>query len=151
MAALPMLGESFLTLYGDSLLSCNVRAIAARFRQSDDMGLMTVYRNEDRWIPGNVRIQADRVTAYDKAALPGAMPYVDYGLNGFVRDAFSAFLHRATFDLSEVHRHLIARNALSAYPVADRFYEIGTPEGLAETEEMLAHTAGPFGSPVIEE
>ncbi|HEX7469697.1 MAG TPA: sugar phosphate nucleotidyltransferase, partial [Verrucomicrobiae bacterium] len=46
--ALPMLGQEFFVLYGDSYLPIEYRPIAEFFRRSGKLGLMTVYRNEGR-------------------------------------------------------------------------------------------------------
>jgi hypothetical protein len=36
-----------------------------------------------------------------------------------------------------VYQHLIDRDALAGYEVAERFYEIGSPEGLEELRAKL--------------
>ncbi len=33
---------------------------------------------------------------------------------------------------------MIARGTLRAFPVSERWYEIGSPEGIAETERFIA-------------
>ncbi len=48
------------------------------------------------------------------------------------------------FDLATVTKHLAATGRLSGFPVDNRFYEIGSPASLAETEAFL--TAG--GAPL---
>jgi hypothetical protein len=45
-------------------------------------------------------------------------------------------------DLATIYHALAARGALSAYEAAQRFYEIGSPQGIAETREYLATRAG---------
>src|SRR5271169_1922096 len=40
--ALPLLGEDFLVLYGDSYLLCDYSAVVSTFRSSGSLGLMTV-------------------------------------------------------------------------------------------------------------
>lgn len=144
--ALPLLDETFVCVYGDALLQCNPLEVGAALGPSDD-GVMSVFRNEDRWVPSNVRIAGDRVAEYDKKAPPGTMTHIDYGINAFRAASFSAVDGRLPVDLAELHRAMIERGTLRAYPAAGRFYEIGSPEGLAETEDFIRSTPA-FGGPV---
>ena len=52
--ALPLLGERFLVMYGDTYLRVDYAAAAARHERSGLAGLMTVLRNRGRWGPSNV-------------------------------------------------------------------------------------------------
>jgi NDP-sugar pyrophosphorylase family protein len=134
--ALPLLGEAFLTVYGDALSLADPAAVADALRAPYD-GVMTVFRNDDRWLRSNVRVEGERVAAYDKQAPPGTMTHIDYGINAFRASAFDGVAHAGPVDLAEVHRAMIARGTLRAFPVSERWYEIGSPEGLAETENYL--------------
>jgi NDP-sugar pyrophosphorylase family protein len=138
--ALPLLGESFLTVYGDALLQCPPHRVAAALRPADD-GVMTVFENRDRWLRSNVAIAGDHVVAYDKEAVPGKMTYIDYGINAFRARAFDGFEN--AFDLAEVHRGAIERGTLRALVCTERWYEIGSPEGLAETERFVSTSSPP--------
>jgi MurNAc alpha-1-phosphate uridylyltransferase len=135
--ALPLLGERFFTLYGDSLLSAPLQEIIDALIPPYE-GVMTVYRNEDRGLPSNVTIDGDRISRYAKAAPLGTMTHIDYGINAFCSDVFAAVSDDRSVDLSEVHRAMIERGTLRAFPVAERWHEIGSPEGLAETERFIA-------------
>src|SRR6185503_3490747 len=64
--AMPLLGEAFLVLYGDSYLECDYQAIAGAFLASGRDGLMTVFKNEDRWDKSNVELSEGRIVRYDK-------------------------------------------------------------------------------------
>jgi N-acetyl-alpha-D-muramate 1-phosphate uridylyltransferase len=135
--AIPLLGETFVTVYGDALLSADPRRVADALRAPYD-AVMTVFRNEDRWLPSNVRVDGERVAAYDKHAPPGTMTHIDYGINAFhAADFARVAASDAPADLAAVHRELIARGTLRALEVTERWYEIGSPEGLAETERYL--------------
>src|SRR5688572_13201581 len=46
--ALPLLGDEFFVLYGDSYLTCDYRGIASAFFHSAKPGLMTVFHNEGK-------------------------------------------------------------------------------------------------------
>lgn len=137
--ALPLLGEEFLTLYGDSYLQMPIAPVVAAFRVSGAPALMTVFRNEGRWGRSNVRFEQGRLVAYDKHAPTPAMRHIDYGLGTFRASAFAMCPDR--FDLADHYAALAARGALAGFEATERFYEIGSPEGLAETDRLLGTAA----------
>jgi NDP-sugar pyrophosphorylase family protein len=59
-------------------------------------------------------------------------------LSIFRADIIAAWPDPDPFDLSAVTRSLAESNRLAGYEVHNRFYEIGKPQGLAETEAYLA-------------
>jgi NDP-sugar pyrophosphorylase family protein len=133
-----LLDEAFFVQYGDSYLLVDYGGVMAYFRQCDAPGLMVVYRNDDQWDRSNVILDGDRVRVYDKTQrLPG-MVYIDFGVSVFRRDAFAGIPPGVATDLSAVHRHLVDRRELLAYETTRRFYQIGTPEGLAEFKALVA-------------
>jgi NDP-sugar pyrophosphorylase family protein len=139
--ALDHLGEAFFVLYGDSYLDCDYQAVARAFQASGRSGLMTVFRNEDRWDRSNVVFEGGRILRYDKQAVTPEMRHIDYGLGAFRRSAFEGRAENEAFDLVAVYQDLIARDDLAGFEVPDRFYEIGSPSGLRETEEYLTAKA----------
>jgi N-acetyl-alpha-D-muramate 1-phosphate uridylyltransferase len=146
LRALPLLGPSFFVMYGDSYLDCDFGAIEARFRTSHEAGLMTVYRNDDRWDRSNVEYANGRIVRYDKINRDASMRYIDYGLGVLTPEAFAPWVgDDAPFDLAAVYQRLIASGGLAGYEVKQRFYEIGSPDGLEETRGLLAARQGPQG------
>lgn len=135
--ALPLLGEQFFVLYGDSFLPINFSAVEASFRMSGCPALMTVLRNENRWDKSNVVFRGGRVLHYDKRAPLASMEYIDYGLGILSAELLTAHGPDAPFDLADVYQALAAQQRLAGYQVHQRFYEIGSPEGLAETDQYL--------------
>jgi len=132
--ALPLLGEAFFVVYGDSYLPCSYREIAEAFHAASQPGLMTVYRNEGRWDASNVEFDAGRIVAYDKKNRTERMQHIDYGLGVFSRAAFEG---AAQPDLAEVYGDLLRRGELAAFKVRERFYEIGSFEGIEELSRHL--------------
>ncbi len=59
--ALPLLGDRFFVLYGDSYLDCDYQAARRAFAASGKLALMTVFRNENRWDPSNVVFQDGQI------------------------------------------------------------------------------------------
>ena len=141
--ALPRLGDAFYVLYGDSYLPIDYRAVGASFLQSAQPGLMTVYENHGRYDRSNVWFEAGAIKAYSKQAPLPQMRHIDYGLGVFRPAAFDGFPRDSVVDLAEVQQALVARRQLAGYEVRERFYEIGSPEGRAELDQLLkARTAG---------
>jgi NDP-sugar pyrophosphorylase family protein len=136
--ALPLLGDSFFVLYGDSYLPCDYAAIERTFQASKMAALMTVFPNSDRWDTSNVEFSGGRIQAYDKVNRTSAMRHIDYGLGAFRRDAFEALPKGQPADLAAVYQDLVSRRELAAYEVPTRFYEIGSPEGIRELSEFLS-------------
>jgi NDP-sugar pyrophosphorylase family protein len=135
--ALPFLSGPFFVLYGDSYLTCNYGDVEEAFRRSSLPGLMTVYRNEGQYDVSNVEYDGSRILRYDKAQRTPAMHHIDYGLGVFDPSVFAALPANERCDLETVYQGLIAGGNLAALEVYDRFYEIGSPEGLRDTREFL--------------
>jgi MurNAc alpha-1-phosphate uridylyltransferase len=136
--ALPGLSDPFFVLYGDSYLECDYGAIERTFLESDKSGLMTVYRNEDRFDRSNVCYADGRIVRYDKQCRTLEMRHIDYGLGAFRKSVFAGRDDDQAFDLVAVYQTLLAKNDLAGFDVPDRFYEIGSPSGLQETRTYLA-------------
>jgi NDP-sugar pyrophosphorylase family protein len=128
-----VLSEQFFVIYGDSFLPVEFGPIWRAFQASGQPALMTVLRNEGRWDRGNVIYEPGRVMLYDKAAAPG-LQYIDYGLSCFRRDVFD---HPGPADLAVLFRELSISGRLAAFQVYERFYEIGSPDGLRDFEQYL--------------
>jgi NDP-sugar pyrophosphorylase family protein len=139
-AALPLLGEEFLVLYGDTYLRIDYADVARAFRASGCPALMTVLQNKGRWDVSNVLLDGDRVARYDKRDPTPDMEWIDYGLGALRAEVVAD--PDGPDDLAEVYAALSAEGRLAAYRATERFYEIGTPEALAETERFLLESAG---------
>ncbi len=135
--ALPLLGEAFFVLYGDSYLPIDYAAVAAAWQESGRPALMTVFRNEGAWDTSNVEFTGGRIARYDKRERTAAMRHIDYGLSIFRREVFDVYPADAPFDLAAVQRDLAAAGQLAGHEVAQRFYEIGSHTGLAELDQLL--------------
>ena len=134
--AAPLLGDRFLVLYGDTYLRLDYRAAASAWQRSGLPAMMTVLRNEGRWDTSNVAFDGTRVTRYDKRSPTQGMAWIDYGLGGLTSDAL-ARTDAAVTDLAELQHQLAADGRLFGYAATERFYEIGTPDALAETGAFL--------------
>jgi NDP-sugar pyrophosphorylase family protein len=145
--ALPWLGDAFFVLYGDSLLSCDLPTIERAFRAQGRAGLMTVFRNDDRWDRSNILFENGRVLRYDKRRRTPDMRHIDYGLGVLSPRALAPFQSDRPFDLARVYERLLDAGELAAFEVSERFYEIGSPKGLEETRAFLASRTTVRGMP----
>jgi NDP-sugar pyrophosphorylase family protein len=137
LRALPLLGDAFMVIYGDSYLDIAFAPVLKAFRSSRAPALMTVFRNEGRWDTSNVIFDGSRVLCHDKRARSPDMQYIDYGLGILKSSVLAGRIRDEVFDLSEVYGSLAAAGQLAGYEVEQRFYQIGNPSGLAETDKFL--------------
>jgi NDP-sugar pyrophosphorylase family protein len=135
--ALPQLGDVFMVLYGDSYLPIAFAPVADAFRASSADGLMTVFRNDGRWDTSNVEFGDGAIRRYDKVHRSAAMQHIDYGLSVFRARAFDAQPPDEPFDLAAVLQDLLAAGRLAGFEVKERFYEVGSPAGIEETEQFI--------------
>jgi len=134
--ALPLLGERFFVLYGDTYLRLPYEDVDAAWRASGLPAVMTVLRNEGRWDTSNVLFRDGRVLRYDKRNPTADMPWIDYGLGGLEAGALDAVDEKER-DLAVLYERLADRGELFGFEATQRFYEIGTPEALTETDAFL--------------
>jgi NDP-sugar pyrophosphorylase family protein len=136
-----VLAERFLLTYGDSFLPIDFAAVFRHFEASGAPALMTVYRNQGRWDTSNVIFDGRMVTLYDKQRRtrpPEDFAFIDYGLSALTRRAIEQGIPTGVkADLSELFHTLSLRGELSGYESPERFYEIGSPEGLADFSEWV--------------
>ena len=137
VAALPKLGDTFYVLYGDSYLPVDYGAVGAFFSRSGRLGLMTVYENHGRYDISNVWFEGGDLKLYDKKQRLPQMHHIDYGLGLFHAAAFDGFPRDAVVDLAVVQTQLCQRRLLAGYEIKERFYEIGSHEGLQELDALL--------------
>ena len=135
--ALPLLGEKFFVLYGDSYLPIPFVPVAETLDRSGKLGLMTVYRNEGQYDTSNVVFADSTIQVYDKRKRLPEMHHIDYGLSVFRAAALDEYPPGTKFDLADLMQSLVVRQQLAGFEVSERFYEIGSHEGLAELDALL--------------
>ena len=140
--ALPMLGDKFMVLYGDSYLPISFSEIESTFRHSGWPGLMTTYGNSNSSYPNNVLIDQELIIQYSKKQTQRVFTHIDYGLSFFSKEVFDLTLENTNFDLGVIIEKLISEKSLANYEVNERFYEIGSPTGIIEFEEYLKGKLG---------
>ncbi len=133
-----LLDETFFTMYGDSYLSLDFGSIMSYFKSQDKLGLMTVYRNYDSYDRSNTAIEGNLVRKYSKNDKNRDMFYIDYGVSIFRKDALELIPEKRPYPLEDFFATLIDKNELLAFEVKERFYEIGSLEGLRDFENYVA-------------
>jgi NDP-sugar pyrophosphorylase family protein len=147
--ALPELGETFLVTYGDSYLPFDYQGPLADLRAHPEaLGTMAVFANDDRLDRSNTAVRGELVSRYEKrprdAPRDPALDHIDYGATALRREVVAALPEGEPRDLSAVQHDLAARGLLRAFRATRRFFEIGSPEGLADLEaELTTHTEHP--------
>lgn len=137
-AALPHLAPRFVVTYGDSYLPFDYRAPLDALAAHDDCdGVMAVYRNQDRWDASNVITDGSWVTRYAKGTGDPRFDHIDYGATALRREVIAGLPANERIGLDEIQSQLAAAGRLRSVVARDRFFEIGSPGGLAELDRYL--------------
>jgi len=78
-----------------------------------------------------------RLIEYNKQAPRREMAYIDYGLGVICADVLRPYPAETPFDLADVYQVLSAKGHLAGLEVHERFYEIGSHEGLKEARDYF--------------
>ena len=135
--ALPLLSDPFIVMYGDSYLPTRFAPILTAFDRAELPALMTVFRNVGRWDISNVEFVDGVILRHDKVHRTPEMLHIDYGLGLFSASALQARMASDQFDLADLYGEMARHRRLAGFEVHERFYEIGSPAGLKETDAYL--------------
>src|SRR6185436_6324658 len=125
-----VLEERFLLTWGDSFLPIDWRPVWGAFAGD---ALMTVLENEGQWDTSNVVFEGGVLKLYDKSrtgAPAGDFRFIDYGLMALKRSVVEQRVRPGRGELAELFRDLSWDGKLQGVPVRQRFYEIGSKQGL---------------------
>ena len=135
------LDNSFLLMYGDTLLDVDYFEIVYRFclgKQNGYSSLMTVYRNNGQFDTSNVLLDTnDEIIEYNKENPREDMHYIDYGISVFDKKVFSTLSRCEAIDLSYVQMKLASEGSMAACIIRKRFYEIGTPASFKSFKDYI--------------
>jgi len=133
------LGKDFFVQYGDSFLPINYKLVYEAYLREQKPALLTIYKNDNKFDRSNVCYQNQRLTEYNKNILKPEMNYIDYGLSILNSSVIEKFSVSNKFDLSDVYNELSLDNLLAGYVTQERFYEIGSHQGIKETENYFSN------------
>jgi NDP-sugar pyrophosphorylase family protein len=143
--ALPLLGKSFFILYGDSYLPIDFSGVESTYVASQKKGLMTVLRNRNKWDSSNVEFDNGKIIEYNKDQIRHQMQFIDYGLGILECETLEAYPAKQPFDLSKVYNELSVSGNLAGHEVFKRFYEIGSHQGIIDTQAYLIEKKSKVG------
>jgi NDP-sugar pyrophosphorylase family protein len=133
-----LLGDEFFVLHGDSYLPCAFAPIQSAYEAARRPALMTVLRNDDQWDKSNVLFKNGELILYDKQCPRPDMSHIDFGLYVLSSDVFLTCGESKVLDLADICQKLSKTGRLTAVEVSERFYEIGSSQGIRDTEEFLS-------------
>ena len=133
----PLLNDAFFTMYGDSYLFLDFNRVMSYFKSRNKLALMTVYKNYDRYDRSNTVVEGNLVKKFSKKEKTKEMVYIEYGANIFKKEVLRMIPENQFYSLDDLFPRLIEIEELLAFEVGERFYEIGSPQGLREFEEYI--------------
>ena len=136
-----LLDDTFFTLYGDSYLSLDFKQALSVLKSENKLGVMTVFKNYDRYDRSNIAIKGNLVRRYSKNGQTEDTVYIDYGANAFKREVLKMIPEDQFYSLENLFIRLIEMEELLAFEVKERFYEIGSLQGLKEFEQYCSPPA----------
>ena len=143
-AALDAIDDRFLFLYCDNLWPMPFEAMWERYQAADLPAMVTVYVNDDGFTRSNVRVGTDGlVQVYDRTREAPGLQGVEIGYGIFDRDVLAPLTDANMSFQDALYPGLIERRELAAWTTAHRYYSIGKPERLADTERYVS------GSPAV--
>ena len=148
--ALPLLGDRFLVLYGDTYLRIDYARFARDWIGSALSGGMAVLHNRGRWERSNAAYEEGRVVRYEKGVEDPTLEWVDYGLSALSRKSLGV-VGEDQRDLAVLYRKLAVGGELFGFEATKRFFEIGTPASLTETTAFLTRDLKPSLPVVVDE
>lgn len=132
-----LLDDPFFTMFGDSFINLDFGRVMAHFNSQNKLALMTVYKNHDRYGRSNTEIEGNLLKKFSKKEKTADMVYIEYGVDLFRKEALDMIPENESYSLDDLFPRLIGREELLAFEVNDRFYEIGSLQGLREFERFI--------------
>ena len=127
----PFLQDNFFIMYGDSYVFVDYKKIYLYFRKKDNLGLMVVYQNFDKYDSSNLVVNNDFVISYSQEKNKDTT-YIDYGVSLFRKNVLEIIPKNIFYSTKDLFTDLVKQKQLLAYEVKKRFYHIGNPTSLNE-------------------
>jgi NDP-sugar pyrophosphorylase family protein len=135
-----LLSETFLLLYGDSYLPIDYTELINACPHGDDAGLVVCYDNKTKIANNNIYLDCSGlIRRYDKRHPDRDMNYVEAGVAILKKEILGMIPEGKAVSLEEeIFPALIKQGRLKGYPTSQRYYDIGTLEGLKEIENLFS-------------
>jgi len=129
----------FLFMYCDNYWPMPFDRMWQRYRSHEASGMLTVYRNADRYTKDNVSVDGDGfIRAYDKERTAPGLQGVDIGFGIFRRHVLDLLPDENVSFERVVYPRLASERRLQAFVTEHRYYSVSSRERLAVTEAFLA-------------
>lgn len=132
-----LLEKKFMVMYGDSYLPIDFKEVFDFFAKSEKLGLMTVFKNNNKFDKSNVEQKNGKIITYDKSGKSSNLEYIDYGLLAFQKKSLELISKNKEIDISFLISKLIKKNQIVSFEVFQRFYEIGSFQGIKDFKNNL--------------
>jgi N-acetyl-alpha-D-muramate 1-phosphate uridylyltransferase len=132
-----LLNDQFFIMYGDSYLFVDFSAVLSYFKRFNKLGLMVVYKNDNQLDKSNVVVENNLVKVYDKKRKADGMQYIDYGAMLLRKRLLDLIPYGQPCALEDVLVPAVEQGELLAYEVQERFYEIGSLNGINGFKEYV--------------
>jgi len=129
-----LLEKEFFIMYGDSYLSVEFQKAYSFFKDNNKLGLMVVYKNQDKYDKSNLKIKNNMVISYGEKG----SDFIDYGTSLIRKKALDLVPKNTMFSTGDFFKKLIEKNELLAHITKERFYHIGNPEALEEFKNYIS-------------
>ena len=124
-------------MYGDTLLNFVISNAYKKFVRFNCTAMMTIFRNENQLDRSNIKKLGGNHIHYDKRnADTQSVDFIDYGFVYLNVGDFLRFERKVNFDLSEYLEEISDKGCLFGYEVNQRFFEIGSHEGIEEFKKL---------------
>ncbi len=134
------LDPCFLLVYCDNYWPMDMDRMWDRYLAAGAPAMVTVYRNRDRYSRDCIRVDHDgMVTAFDRSRTAPGLQGVEISyaiLKSEVLDGVPAGTEALIEDA--LYPALSRERRLAAYLTDHRYYSVGSPDRIAQTEEFLA-------------
>jgi len=130
---------SFILLNGDTLLPIDYAKMAALFGELGKKAFIVAYDNSEKIVQNNLELSATgAVLAYDKRESHGKT-HLDAGAIALDRSVLDMIEPGRVCSLEEeIFMRLIEMGEFAAFTTVQRFYDMGSHEGLRKIEKVLS-------------
>lgn len=133
-----LLDDVFFLTYADAYLCMDYEGAWKAFGCLDRRAMMVVLHNRGLFERSNLVVAGGSVTVYDKVNDHPGMEYINFGVVLHRRDSLTLIPPDEPFSQEDWYQSLIVDGELAAFETQERFYEIGSPSGLAEFRSLAA-------------
>ena len=134
-----LLADHFLVTYGDSYLPFDYAAPLRDLEAHPEaLGTMSVFENRGAWDASNCEVGRGLVLRYEKGVRDSALTHIDYGALALRRSVIAAQPAQVAFGLDLLQRELAKSGTLRAFAASERFYEVGSEQGIVDLEQKLS-------------